>query len=225
MRDDPGTEAPRAARAATPALLALGLLAAVAAAAEVRVAAVEPSRTDGLLQCTVVTTGLPDTTSRETLASGLPSSLTLALALLDVRGGERGEARAEVRIEPDPWERTFRVRWPGVERQARGLEEVALILSRLGPITVAPLRAADAARQLRVRVRIAVHPLAPAEAEQAHALVSGDMGGGGADRREVSAGFGSLLRFFLGRSPEETWTAQATSPPFDARTLPRPPPP
>jgi hypothetical protein len=217
MARSPGTDARAAARALMLALL----LCAAPASSQVRVVAVEPAREGNVLQCTIVIAGLPDGPSRETLASGLPSSLTLSLAVLDGAGRERGATRTEVRIEPDPWERSFRVRWPGAERRARGLDDLAAILSRLGPVSVAPLRASDDARSMRVRARLAVHALAPAEADEARALVSGQMGGGGSDRREVSAGLGGLLRFFLGRSPADAWTAQGVSAPFEPRALAR----
>ena len=51
----------------------------------------------------------------------------------------------------------------------------------------------------------------------------GDLSANGAERREVSAGLGSLLRFFLGRTPAAAWSAEATSAPFEARTLGRAP--
>lgn len=212
--------APRLA-AALACALAAWVHAAPAHAEPVRIVGIEPARTDSTLECTVVTSGLPDARSRETLASGLPSSLTLSIALLDASGRERGGARAEIRVEPDPWERTFDVRAPFARERLADLEALAARLRRLGPVTVAPLHALDLGRPMRLRVRLDVHPLAPAEADRAHALFTGDLGAGGADRREVSAGFGSLLQFFLRRTPAPESGAQATSAPFEVRALPR----
>ncbi len=215
----------RTPAARMPLALAMALLLGVAAPshAQVQVLAVEPSRDDANVLCHVRTAGLPDARSRETLASGLPSSLTFSFVLVDRSGREHGGSTAEIRIEPDPWERAFVVRGPRIEHRAASLEEVSGFLARLGPFPVAPVRRLDAGRPLRVRVRLELHALAPAEAERAHALFAGDMGVGGADRREVSAGLGQLLRFFLGRTPAGPWSAEAMSPAIDPRTLPRAP--
>jgi len=190
------------------------------ARAEVRILGVDPERSGSALTCVVRTRGLPDPPALETLSSGLPSSLSLALALVEPSGRERGGTRIEIRIEPDPWERSFRIRWPGAEHHAADLAEVARRLERLGPFTVAILERSGGPRSLRVRARILTHALAPAETEQAHALFAGDMGAGGAERRETSVGLSSLLRFFLGRGPAGRWDATATSAPFEAGPAP-----
>ena len=184
---------------------------------DVRITAVEPARTDSTLECVVRTSGLPDARSRETLASGLPSSLTLSLTVLDAGGRERGTTLAEVRIEPDPWERTYVVRTPSGRQRAASMEELAALLRSIGPLPLPRATGFDARRPGRVRVRLAVHPLAPAEADRTHALFVGDVSGNGGERREVSAGLGTLLRYFLGRSPAEAWRAEARSEPFDLR--------
>ncbi len=200
-------------------LLALAPGAARAGSGTVRITALEPVRTDSTLACVVVTSGLPDGPMRETLASGLPSSLTLSLVLLDERGHERGGATAEVRIEPDPWERTFLVRSPAGGARFASLDALAESLRRLGPFAVAPRERVPARAPMRVHVRLAVHALAPAEADRARAVFVGDVGGNGAERREVSAGLGPLLRFFLGRTPASDWNAGATSAAFTLATL------
>lgn len=203
------------------ALACAALLAACAPAAraqmDVRITAVEPARTDSTLECVVRTSGLPDARSRETLASGLPSSLTLAVTVLDGAGRERGTTLAEVRIEPDPWERSFVVRTPVGRQRAASMEELAVLLRTIGPLPLPRTTGFDARRPGRVRVRLAVHALAPAEADRAHALFVGDVSGNGGERREVSAGLGTLLRYFLGRSPAEAWRAEGRSEPFDLR--------
>lgn len=200
-------------------LLVLAPGAARAGGTAVRIVALEPVRTDSVLACVVVTSGLPDGPMRETLASGLPSSLTLSLVLLDERGRERGGASAEVRIEPDPWERTFLVRSPAGGARVASLDALAESLRRIGPVVLAPLARVPARAPLRVHARLAVHALAPAEADHARAVFVGDVGTNGAERREVSAGLGPLLRFFLGRAPASEWNADATSAAFTSATL------
>lgn len=189
------------------------------AAGAVSIVSVHASRGDSTLDCTVITSGVPDLPSRETLASGLPSSIVLSIVWLDATGRERSGSRSEIRVEPDPWEGTFVVRTPLERRRFTNIDEVGAWMRRLGPFRVAPLRGIDPIRPIRLRVRLTVHPLAPAEVERAHALFAGDMGAGGSDRREVSAGLGSLLRFFLGRAPRGGWQAQADSAPFAIRSL------
>lgn len=211
---------------ATAVLLAVaGVFAppAFAQAEPVRITGIEPSRSDTTLDCAVLTGGLPDGRARETLASGLPSSLTLSFVLLDATGRRRADRQAEIRIEPDPWERTFVVRTPSSTHRVGGFEDLAAQLRRLGPMAVAPARLLDPHRPMRLRVRLDVHPLAPAEADRAHSLFVGGTSGNGADRREVSTGFGSLLRFFLRRPPASQTTTEVTSAPFEPRQLPRTP--
>jgi hypothetical protein len=196
---------------------------AFAQAGAARITGLEPSRSDTTLDCAVLTGGLPDGRARETLASGLPSSLTLSFVLLDATGRQRADRQAEIRIEPDPWERTFVVRTPSSIQRVAGFEDLAAQLLRLGPMSVAPARLLVPHRPMRLRVRLDVHPLAPEEADRTHSLFVGGTSGNGADRREVSAGFGSLLRFFLRRSPESQSTTEVTSAPFEPSELPRTP--
>ncbi len=189
----------------------------------VEVASVEPARNDTMIVCTLVTSGLPDPPSRETLESGLPSSVTLALTVLDVTGNAVCDAQEEVRIEPDLWEETLLLRTPLFERRASSIEEIAGWLARLGPIPVAPLAGLGGEEPFRIRVRLAVHPLAPAEIRRVRALFGGGDPEDDADRREVSIGFGSVLRYFLGKRPGEEWVADRTSLPFFRGSLPREP--
>lgn len=201
-----------------------GLEAARAASREeVRIVAVEPARSDTALLCSVRTSGLPDASSRETLGSGLPAAVVLAFSLLDPSGHERGGSRVEVRIEPDLWEDVVVVRTPLSERRAASIEGVASLMGRLGPFPVLPMRLLDPGQSLRIRVRLAVHPLAPAEIQRVHALFGGEASGGDPDRREVSAGLGTLLRYFLGRERDAGWAADVTSPPFTWGSLARAP--
>jgi len=194
-----------------------------AQAAEARITGLEPSRSDTTLDCAVLTGGLPDGRARETLASGLPSSLTLSFVLLDATGRQRADRQAEIRIEPDPWERTFVVRTPSSTQRVAGFDELATQLHRLGPMSVAPARLLVPNRPMRLRVRLDVHPLAPDEADRTHSLFVGGTSGNGAERREVSTGFGSILRFFLRRTPESQSSSEVTSAPFEPSQLPRTP--
>jgi len=200
------------------AVCVCALAGASGARADVSIREVTPSRTDTLLVCTLRTAGLPDARSRETLASGLPSAIVVALTLFDASGHERGTSRAEIRIEPDLWENLFVLRMPTADLRLSSLEEVAAHLAEMSPLPVAPLRLVDAVGALTLRARLAVHPLAPTEKRRVHALFGG--GTDEPDRREVSVGLGSLVRYFLGRSPDETWRASASSEPFHRATLP-----
>lgn len=196
---------------------------AFAQAGPPRITGLEPSRSDTTLDCAVLTGGLPDHRARETLESGLPSSLTLSFVLLDATGRQRADRQAEIRIEPDPWERTYVVRMPSSTQRVGGFAELAAQLRRLGPMAVAPVQGLDPKRPMRLRVRLDVHPLAPEEADRTHSLFVGGTSGNGADRREVSTGFGSLLKFFLRRTPESQSTTEVTSAPFRPGELPRTP--
>ncbi len=221
VRTRRGWSRPAGLRAATQSLLTclLLLLAGSARAGDIRILGIEPSVADSTLRCIVLTSRIPDGPTRETLASGLPSSLTLTLTLIDASGRERAGSQQEIRLEPDPWERTFLLRLPASQRRVSDLDELTAALRRLGPLHVASIRRLDPRAPVRIRARLSVHALAPAEADRAHALFAGDLSGNGADRREVSAGMGSLLRFFLGRAPASPWDAQATSAPFTTRSL------
>ncbi len=186
---------------------------------EIRIEAVAPARTDTALVCHLRTRGLPGEASRETLASGLPSALVLAVSLLDAGGDELGGSRAEVRIEPDLWDETWVVRTPLLDRRLTSLDEVAEMLRHLGPLPVLPLERFGMDERLRIRVRLAVHPLAPTEVRRVRSLFGGEPTEEASDRREVSVGLGSLVRYFLGGPPDQDWIADATSAPFTWHTL------
>ncbi len=213
--------APQVRSSARP-YIALSLLLAVLAAEigrcqEISIVSIEPVREDSLLVCTLNTDGLPDAPSVETLESGLPSALVVALALIDRSGHELGGSRAEIRIEPDLWEEEWVLRTPRLDLRLSSIEEVAEHLARLGPLPVLPIDLLSDRATVRIRARLAVHPLAPAEILKVRALFGGQ--GSDPDRREVSVGLGSLIRVFLGGQPEEDWVAEAFSPPFTPETL------
>jgi hypothetical protein len=189
------------------------------ATADVRLGAIEPATLDSMLVCHVATEGLPDARSTDTLLSGLPSALVFAFTILDASGRERGTLQTEVRIEPDLWEGILVVRSPLRNERAKTIEDVASILSNLGPLPVAPLRFLDRETAARVRVRLAVFPLAPGELERVHSVLAGEETGED-DRQEVSVGLGALVRYFLGRSPEEEWLASGQSGFFRLSALP-----
>jgi hypothetical protein len=173
---------------------------------------------DSLLVCTVGTEGLPTPPARETLESGLPSSLVFALTLLRVDGGEISTTIAEVLIEPDLWEGILRVHAPLFDTRAGTIDEVAATLRNVGPLPVLRLSDLGGERLVRLRVRLAIHALAPGEIERMHALFTGSAPMEDPDRREISVGVGVLIRRFLGRDSRETWSAESISPPFDPRS-------
>ena len=191
--------------------------------ARVRIEAIEPSRTDSSLVCAVSMRGWPDPPSRETLESGLPCSVVLDLSLIDPSGTPAGGSAVEIRMEPDLWDGTLIMRTPFAERRAASIEEAAVQMERIGPIPVLPAARIQKDLAWRLRVRLAVHPLAPAETERIHRIFEGTGSGETGERREVSVGVGALVRYFLGRRNEETWTAEASSEPFIWSALPETP--
>jgi hypothetical protein len=180
----------------------------------VRIVAVEPALSDSMLVCWIRTRGLPDPASWETLQSGLPSALLVELLLENER---RFRAEAEVRIEPSLWEDVLTVRLPGVTYRVGSLGELSRLLARLGPFPVRPLGDLTKAAH-RLRVRLMVFPLAPAVVRQVEEVLTGEATGEG-DRREVSVGLGTLIRYFLGEREGE-WNAEAISPGFVPSSLP-----
>jgi len=197
------------------------LLAFAAGAGEPRIKGVHLAARGSLLVCGVETEGLPDAPSRDTLASGLPSALVLWFTLLDPKGRDLGGTEAQVRIEPDLWENLFQIRTPALDRRVSSLAEVETVLASLDPIPVATLDELHQGVSYRMRVRLAVHPLAPAMIERARGLFTGETRYEDPRRREVSIGLGSLIRTFLGRPDEKDWTAEQISPPFTVLSLPR----
>jgi hypothetical protein len=180
---------------------------------------VEPGLCDSLLVCTLDAKGLPDEPSRETLLSGLPSSIIVALSLLDAEGDERAHSLAEVRVEPDLWEQIFVVKMPMVERRVDSIEEVAALLERLGPIPLIAIQGFAGAGPWRIRSRLAVRPLASAEILRVETLLAGRREGDEPDRQEVSVGLAALLRLVFGGRANDEWVADAVSRPFLPESL------
>lgn len=208
----------RAALAILPLAALLPLAARAAAAppdaAAPKIRAVEPARTDSLLVCWIRTSGLPDPLSRETLASGLPSSLVLGVRLLDGAGTVDDGVRVEVRIEPDLWEGDFLVKTPFADLRVASLEDLGPVLARLGPLPVRPLAGLLPETDYRIGVRLAVHPLAPSQLLRVSDLIAGEGTPRDPDRQEVSVGLGALIGFFLRGREVEPWVDDRVSPPF-----------
>lgn len=181
------------------------------APAEPEIVAIEPGIRDSLLVCHLVTTGLPDVPSASTLSSGLPAALTIAFTLSTDEGSTIEESRVDVRIEPDLWEERFLLRTPFLDVPLDTLGELGEALSRLGPLPVARMATVAPGVAHRVRARLAVHPIAPAEVERVQSLFTEDPR---TERREISVGLGSLVRFFLGKRSDERWISDVTSSPF-----------
>jgi hypothetical protein len=202
----------------------LAALVGAGALADVAVLDVTPGELDSLIVCRVATQGLPDPRSAETLESGLPAALVMAFSLLDAEGSEIGRSRVEVRIEPDLWEQVFLIRTPLMDQRVESLEAVTEVLSNLGPLPVLPIGGLDTQSIMRLRLRMAVHPLAATEVERVQILFGGKTGEPdedeeATDRREVSVGFGSLVRYFLRGSPDENWVVDVTTGRFTRASL------
>jgi hypothetical protein len=203
--------------------LGLGVVAWCAGAAhaeEVAITAVHVARTDTLVVCHLDTRGLPDPPSRDTLASGLPSALVLALTLEDDRGDRVGTRRVEVRLEPDLWEGTLVVKTPLADHRLASVDELPAFLATLGPLPVAPVSALSPSRRWRLRVQLAVHPLAPTEVARVRQIFTEERAPV-SSRQEVSVGLRSLVNVFFGDPPDEEWVDDARSPLFETATLVR----
>ena len=200
------------------AALAFGSIAPAGGAP--RITGIDPARTDTSLVCTILTRGLPDPQSMETIQSGLPAALLLRVTVLDGRGQAIADEDLDVRVEPDLWERVFNIRTPGETRRAATIEELIASLARLGPFNLARARDVEAETSLRLRIRVAVYPLAPPERERARDLFGSRGADETADRREVSVGVSSLVRFFLKRGRGAQWVADTTSAAFVYSSLP-----
>jgi|GEM_PF-5777970 len=202
-------------------LALLLLLAPPAVGSAPAILVVSPAAADSLLVCGVATRGLPGGSSVETLRSGLPSALVFGFSLLDASGRTVGGSRAEVRIEPDLWEDLFLVKTPMYSTRLRSVDDVRGFLGNLGGLPVLPLERLARDASYRLRVRLAVYALAPSEVRRSRDRLTGGGELRDPDRREVSVGLNSLLKFFLGKEDEEPWEAEALSPLFRRRDLPR----
>jgi hypothetical protein len=198
---------------------AVALAAAAPAIAAPAIVTVEAARRDSLLVCTLETRGLPDARSRETIASGLPSALLLAVELLDADGDLLAATRIPVRLEPDLVAEVFLLRTPFLDLRAGTLDELAALLTRLGPLPVLPLSGIDPRRIVRLQARLAVYPLAPAEIARVHALFGTEQDAGREERQELSVGIGTLVRRLFGGDADEDWVCTQTSRAFRADTL------
>lgn len=183
------------------AIACFGLLLAVpsAAAEKPAVRGVEPSFADTLLICRVLTAGIPDEPSIESIESGAPAAVLLTLELRDGEAGVIFERRIECRIVLDLWEDVLRVRIGGSESRHLDVAAVSAYLSVLEGMPVAPRRLLVEGRRYRVQVRADSRPVAPQEEARIREWVAGGAGPGEPGQgREVSFSLGSLIRFFFG---------------------------
>jgi hypothetical protein len=144
----------------------------------------------------------------------------LALSLRDASGRDLHSALLDIRIEPDLWEQIFLVRAPFLDHRLASIGAVADLLSRIGPLPVAPLASFDATDSVAIEARLAVQPLAQTEVRRVQALFWGDDAPGDAGRQEVSVGLLPLLRALLGDAGGERWIAVGHSPRFLAAETP-----
>lgn len=214
-------------RVATHFLLGLGAAGSLAASSAFLPAIAEepsapalvrviPALMDSVVVCTLETDGLPGSRSLETLASGLPSSLTIVVSLLDGEGKEQTRAESEIRMVPDPLEGHITLDAPFWTRRAPSLAGLSEILHAIGPLPVTLVRSIPAHSSVTLRARVRIHPLAPSTSRRVQGMVGKEEEG---SRREFSIGIGSLLRYFLGQRPEERWDLERSSPPFRREDL------
>ncbi|MBK8231598.1 MAG: hypothetical protein IT349_10505 [Candidatus Eisenbacteria bacterium] len=174
-----------------------------------RIVAIDAGRQDSLLVCTIRLEGVPDRRSRDTLASGLPAALSIALMFEDENGRIVHSGRVSVRLEPDLLGAAVRVRTPLWESTLSDLSALQASLETLGPLPVAEL--ADLGGAGRIHALLAIHPLAPDEVAWARDLLTGEVEEAPDGRREVSVGVGTLFRYFLGRGDRTQWVSEARS--------------
>ena len=94
------------------------------------------------------------------------------------------------------------------------------MLAHINPIPILPLRKLQVGAAYRVRVRMAVEPLAPSEIRRTRGLLTGDAELRDPDRRDALVGLDALLRFFLGTGVDETWVSESVSIAFRREDLP-----
>ena len=196
-------------------LTLLAITAATAAAEEgPQIRSVVPSFADSLLVCRVLTSGIPDAPSAESIESGAPAAVLLTLRLMD--GEERvvSERHVECRIVLDLWEGAVRVRTGGEESRLADMDAVRGHFADLAGLPVALRRTLVDGRRYRVHVRADSRPVAPQEEARIREWVAGG-GPGDAEGREVFIGLGSLIRFFFGSA--RRGEAEGVSPWFVSR--------
>ena len=190
----------RARTAAIDAIALAAIVVASSAAADEHPAIrrVDPSLADTLLVCRLLTSGLPDEPSVESIQSGAPAAVIFTLQLMD---GERvvSERRIECRMVLDLWEDFFRVQTGAEEVRLADLPALRRHFADLEGLPVALRRSLEDGRRYRVRVRADSHPVAPQEEARIREWVAGSAESGeGGEGREVFIGLGSLIRFFFG---------------------------
>ena len=177
-----------------------------------RVVAVTPVRSGDQLLCDVAAEGLPDRRAEESMRGGLPSALDVWIELVDEEEHVLVRRSIRFRIAFDLWEEIFRVGAEGgaaggdPERRFDGVDSLRRFLSGLNGLRVAPLAALEVDGRYRIRVGLISHAIAPAEKERIGDWIAGGEAGteGDADRREVSLGFGAMIRYFFGGGGEES---------------------
>jgi hypothetical protein len=181
------------------ALLLLALLCAGARADDAaRVTAVAPQRTGDLLVAHLDTRGLPGDKLLQSMRSGLVSAVELDLVLLDEDEHVVAGNRVSLQLAFDLWEEIFSVRADGSERRFRTLDNLEAYLADLRGVPVAPVSALEDAGRYRLRIALAVHPIAPAERDRVEGVIAGESRPRreGQDEQEAQVSLGKLIRFF-----------------------------
>lgn len=204
-------------------VLALGALAPAAAQTEaegdIRVVELTPVVADGSLGAGVECASLFSSRSLSTLQAGLSAVVRLELRLERVgrtrtlMGGGRGEFETVREFEMaksisyDVWDERYTVRIPGQVVEFQDLESAVRAASRFAHGLLVPVAELEPAVTYRVRARVQLLPVSPAEGERLTAWLQGqhlaDESSGPSNGRSAGFDVGGLFSMLRGQSETE----------------------
>ncbi len=122
----------------------------------------------------------------------------------------------------DLWEEIFSVRADGAEHRFRSLADLQAWLADLTDVPVLPVDRLEPDARYRLRVGVAVHPIAPAQQERVEDAIAGGRAPGreGEDQQEAQVSLGKLIRFFYKGGGGEAGGRAYLSPWFTRKELP-----
>jgi len=173
--------------------------AALAADPSVRVTSVTARQAGDLVVCRLRTAGLPGQKLLQTMRSGLVSAVDVEVTVVDDRERIVAANHISLQLGFDLWEEIFSVRQDDTERRFDSLADLEVYLQELDDLPVAPLVRLVPETRYRLRIGLAVHPIAPAEQDRVEDVIAGEQRPRreGQDQQETQVSMGRLIRFFF----------------------------
>lgn len=175
------------------------LMLLVAHARATEITSVTPERQGAWLTLSIQARDLLDARTRSTVESGLPGTCVYRVDLIDEDEIIAGQRLLSYALRFDVWEELYRLEGPDGERAYSSLAEADSSWAHLNGVRVARLADLQANMRYRIRVHVAVRPIAPEDRLRVAEFVNQSSAG---KNEEMHIDIGALFARLVGDAPQ-----------------------